>query len=148
MTDRPAHLFIYGTLLAAADHPMGRLLAANARPVGRGSIRARLYVVHEVDAQGPNSYPAAVPSPHPEDRVHGEVHAVTGDPGPLFAAFDDYEACAPGWPEPYEFLLREIDVAMADGGTLRAGCYLYTWDTSRADPVPSGRFTGTGAGVR
>ncbi len=142
------HLFIYGTLLAAADHPMGRMLAEQARLIGRGSIQARLYIVHEIDAQGPNSYPAAVPSAFADDRVYGEVHEITGPTAPLFAAFNDYEACAPGWPEPYEFMLRDIDVAMEDGTTVTAGCYLYTWDTSRADPVPSGRFTGSAAGTR
>lgn len=148
MEARPGRLFIYGTLLASAGHPLGAMLAGNARLVGRGSIRARLYIVHEEDAEGPNSFPAAVPSAYPEDRVMGEVHEFTGDAGPLLAAFDDYEACSPRWPEPHEFLLRTIDVAMEDGRTLAAGCYLYTWDTSRAEPVPSGRFEGSGVGTR
>jgi gamma-glutamylcyclotransferase (GGCT)/AIG2-like uncharacterized protein YtfP len=116
---------------------MGRMLAEQARLIGRGSIQARLYIVHEIDAQGPNSYPAAVPSAFADDRVYGEVHEITGPTAPLFAAVNDYE-----------FMLRDIDVAMEDGTTVTAGCYLYTWDTSRADPVPSGRFTGSAAGTR
>ena len=140
-------LFVYGTLLTASDHPMSALLRTGARLAGAGSIRARLYILHEIDAQGPNSYPGAVPSPHPEDHVWGEVHDVL-TPGPLFSAFDEYEACTPGWPEPYEFLLRPVDVTLEDGAVVRAGSYLYTWDTSRAEPVPSGRFAGNGAGTR
>ena len=140
-------LFVYGTLLTASDHPMSALLRTGARLAGAGSIRARLYIIREIDAQGPNSYPGAVPSPHPEDHVWGEVHDVL-TPGPLFSAFDEYEACTPGWPEPYEFLLRPVDVTLEDGAVVRAGSYLYTWDTSRAEPVPSGRFAGQGAGTR
>ena len=140
-------LFVYGTLLTASGHPLSELLRTGARLVGAGSIQARLYIISEVDEQGPNSYPGAVPSAYPEDRVWGEVHEVL-TPEPLFAAFDDYEACTPGWPEPYEFLLRPVDVTLEDGGTVRAGAYLYTWDTSRAEAIPSGRFTGVAAGTR
>jgi len=148
MSARPERLFIYGTLMAAAEHPMGAMLAANARLLGRGSIRARLYIVHEEDDAGPNSYPAAIASAYAQDRVWGEVHTITGDPEPLFSAFDDYEACTPRWPTPYEFLLRPVEVALDSGETVSAGSYLYTWDLSRAVPVPGGRFTGTGAGTR
>ncbi len=140
-------LFVYGTLLTASAHPMSQLLQTSARLLGRGSIQARLYIISEIDAEGPNSYPGAVPSPHPQDRVWGEVHEVL-TPEPLFAAFDDYEACAPGWPEPYEFLLRPVDVNLEDGSAMRAGSYLYTWDTSRAELVPDGRFAGLAADAR
>lgn len=147
MIDTPKYLFVYGTLLAEAQHPMGALLRKHGHVVGRGHIQARLYIIEEVDDQGPNSYPGAVPSPVAEDLVHGMVYEVT-NPGPVFEAFDDFEACAPGWPEPYEFLLRPIDVTMKDGAILRAASYLYTWDTSRATLVASGRFEQVAPHVR
>lgn len=147
MTDAPKYLFVYGTLLAGAQHPMGALLRAHAREVGRGHIQARLYIIEEVDDQGLNSYPGAVPSAVPGDQVHGVVYEVL-NPDPVFDAFNDFEACAPGWPEPYEFLLRPVDVKMADGAFLRASSYLYTWDTSRATLVLSGRFEQVAPDVR
>ena len=143
----PPRLFVYGTLLAVAEHPMGALLRAHGRFLAHGSIRARLYLIHEEDADGPNSYPGAVPSPDPTDRVHGEVHEIH-EPAQVFPAFDQFEACAPGWPEPYEFLLRPVDVRTDAGDLIRAEAYLYTWDTSRAEPVPSGRFTWKAAATR
>lgn len=145
--ERPEYFFVYGTLLAEAGHPMSAPLSEAATEVGRGSIQARLYIIHEEEAQGPNSYPGAVPSPFPEDRVHGVLYRVHS-PEPMFSIFDDYEACAAGWPEPYEFLLRPIDVTLDNGQTLRAASYLYTWDTSRAAYVPSGRFTDTASNAR
>lgn len=74
--ERPEYFFVYGTLLAEAGHPMSAPLAEAADEVGRGSIQARIYIIHEEDAQGPNSYPGAVPSPFPEDQVHGVLYRV------------------------------------------------------------------------
>lgn len=140
MADYPSHLFVYGTLLGRAEHPMGALLAENGRLVAEGSIQARLYLVTEEDAEGINTYPGAVPSAVASDRVHGEVHEILA-PEIVFPAFDAFEACTPGWPEPYEFLLRPVDVTLRSGDVLRAASYLYTWDTSRAELIASGRFT-------
>ena len=147
MTDSPRYLFVYGTLLSEAQHPMGDLLQAHATEHADGVIQARLYLITEEDSLGTNTYPGAVPSPHSEDKVHGKVFAVY-DPEAIFPAFDEFEACAPGRPEPYEFLLRPIDVLLKNGGTLRAEAYLYTWDTSRAVHLPSGRYSEDATGVR
>ncbi|MEM8979421.1 MAG: gamma-glutamylcyclotransferase family protein [Pseudomonadota bacterium] len=134
------YLFVYGTLLTSSEHPMGTLLRQHARLSARGSIQARLYQIDDPDAPGKNTYPGALPSPNPDDRVHGEVYAVM-DPDTLYPAFDDFEACGPAWPEPHEFLLREVTVSLADGLSRKAMCYLYTWDVSSAQLIPSGRFT-------
>ena len=45
--ERPEYFFVYGTLLTEAGHPMSELLGAAATEVGRGSIQARLYIIHE-----------------------------------------------------------------------------------------------------
>ncbi|MEO1040659.1 MAG: gamma-glutamylcyclotransferase family protein [Pseudomonadota bacterium] len=147
MAEEHIHLFVYGTLLSEAQHPMGQLLERHATLIGPGSIQARLYMIEEEDAQGHNTYPGAVPSPWPEDKVFGVVYRVI-DPDPVFDAFNDFEACAPGWPEPYEFLLRPIDVALDSGEKFRAQSYLYTWDTSRATLIPSGRYDRVSPDVR
>ena len=138
---RPDHLFVYGTLMTTAGHALGQLLREKSRFVVKGSICARLYMIDEPDGSD-NRYPGALPSPDPADRVYGEVYEIL-DPDPVFDELDKFEACAPGYPEPFEFLLREIDVATEDGGSFRAGCYLYTWDVSGAERIPSGRYEGT-----
>jgi gamma-glutamylcyclotransferase (GGCT)/AIG2-like uncharacterized protein YtfP len=134
------HLFIYGTLLESAQHPMGQLLRTHGNFVARGFIRARLYIIDEVDEHGHNSFPAAVPSFEEEDRVHGEVFALRA-PEIVLPQFDDYEACSPRWPQPHEFLRRTVKVHLEDGKLVEALSYLYTYDISRARHVPGGRFT-------
>lgn len=141
MNRQPGHLFIYGTLLAVSEHPLAALLRDRAERVGTGSIRARLYMIEEEDAQGYNIFPGAVPSAYDEDRVFGEVWNIT-DPGAVYPAFDAYENCGPDWPQPNEFLLRPVDVRLDQTARdLRCRAYLYTWDVTRARHVPSGRFT-------
>ncbi|MEL7117313.1 MAG: gamma-glutamylcyclotransferase family protein, partial [Pseudomonadota bacterium] len=132
-------LFVYGTLLAVAQHPMGDLLRAKGRFVGRGSIQARLYIIDDPDAPGRNFYPGAVPSANPHERVFGEVHEVLDRD--VFEAFDRFEACAPGDTEPYEFLRRPVRVTLEVGQELWARSYLYTWDVATAEYVPRGRYT-------
>lgn len=132
-------LFVYGTLLTVADHPMGNLLRDHSVFRGRGSIRARLYMIDDPDDPGQNFYPGAQPSGDPQDRVFGELYELT-NPDAVLPSFDDYEACSPNWPEPHEFLRRKVPVTLEDGTTLPAVTYLYTWDVSSAEHIPSGRF--------
>lgn len=139
-------LFVYGTLLAVAEHPMGALLKAHGRFVAAASIQARLYIIDDPDDPGQNFYPGAVPSGDPADRVHGELHEIH-DPS-VFAAFDRFEACAPGDAEPHEFLRRPVDVTLENGQRVRARSYLYTWDTSRARLVPEGRYKEVSPDIR
>jgi len=137
MTD--VSLFVYGTLLTVADHPMGNLLRTHGALRGRGSIRARLYMIDDPDDPGQNFYPGALPSGDPQDRVYGELYNLT-DPGAVLPQFDEYEACSANWPEPHEFLRRTVPVTLEDGETVSAVTYLYTWDVSGARHIASGRF--------
>lgn len=132
-------IFVYGTLLSTAGHHLGGFLRDRARLIGRGSIQARLYVIEEVDADGVNHYPGALPSPFAEDRVYGELYELL-DPGTLLPELDRFEACSPDWPEPHEFMLRRLDARLEDGASATVWTYLYTWDVSRARAIPSGRF--------
>lgn len=141
------HLFVYGTLLTVADHPMGALLRQHATFAGRGAIRARLYIIDDPDDPRQNSYPGAVPSGDVSDLVHGELYRLT-NPESVLPQFDDYEACSPNWAEPHEFLRRRVPVSLDDGRALEAICYLYTWDVSRARHIPTGRFTEAAPDVR
>lgn len=142
-----SHLFVYGTLLTAADHPMGTRLRAETEFVGHGWVRARLYNIEDPEDLG-NRYPGAVPSGYESDRVYGELYALTGQTESLIAAFDIYEACDPSRPEPHEFMRRRVPVSMDDGTVLQAVSYFYAWDLSRATLVPSGRFNRISSGTR
>ena len=116
-------LFVYGTLTTTADHPMGALLRRHASSVG------------------------ALPSPDPDDRVHGELHHIH-NPEAVFGPLDDFEGCSPDWPEPHEYVRRTIEVILHDGTRHDAECYLYTWDVSTARPIPEGRFSDVAPDVR
>jgi len=59
------HLFVYGTLLSSAGHPMGARLGREARLIGEASIEGRLYSL--------GRYPGLVDVVDRESRVHGEV---------------------------------------------------------------------------
>jgi gamma-glutamylcyclotransferase (GGCT)/AIG2-like uncharacterized protein YtfP len=131
-------LFVYGTLLKRADHPLGALMRARSRLVGEGSIRARLYHICDPD-DAANFYPGAVPAGGEHERVHGEVYELDGA-AELFQVLDHYEACSPSWPEPHEFLRRRVPVRLARGGGAQACCYLYTWDVTTAAWIASGRY--------
>ena len=135
----PRQLFVYGTLLTSAEHPLGDLLRQHGTLIGTGSIQARLYLITEEDAEGDNTFPAALPSDYAQDRVFGELYDIS-DPERVYPDFDAYEACSEDWPEPHEFLLRLISVTLDNSQTIEAGCYLYTYDISRATPISSGRF--------
>ena len=133
-------LFVFGTLLTVSQPPLGDLLRANGHSIGAGAIKARLYEIDDPDAPGENAYPGAMPSPDDADRVYGEVYALT-DPKTVLDAFDIYEACSPDHAEPHEFALRRVPVTMENGTTRWAVSYLYTWDVSTAQHIPSGRWT-------
>lgn len=110
-TTLPNRLFVYGTLMTTAAHPMGLLLHNNGHRIGNGTIRARLYIIDDPDEPGLNFYPGALPSGSAHDKVHGELYELTA-PELVLEQFDDYEACSARWPEPYEFLRRTVDVSM------------------------------------
>ncbi len=141
-------LFVYGTLLTLADHPLGASMREHCRRLGPGSIQARLYIIDDPDEPGINSYPGAVPSGDADDSVHGEVYRVTGNAAELFMILDRYEACSPDRPQPHEFQRRSMPVRIVGGEPVEATVYLYTWDVSRARHVPSGRYDGHLGNVR
>lgn len=137
MSDCPP-LFVYGTLLTVADHPMGHRLRAQSAFLGHGWIRACLYRIEDPANPG-QGYPGAVASGFDRDRVHGELYRLH-DPQPLLEALDLYEACDPARPEPHEYLRRRVPVTLESGDVMLAICYLYGWDVSRATRVPSGQY--------
>jgi gamma-glutamylcyclotransferase (GGCT)/AIG2-like uncharacterized protein YtfP len=124
-------LFVYGTLMHGFDHPMARLLSANADFLGNATCRGRLYLVKH--------YPGLLLSDDASDIVRGELFRLRA-PGELLAEFDMYEACGEGFLEPTEYLRRLIEVRLADGATDEAWTYVYNWPVTGLPRIESGSF--------
>ena len=124
-------LFVYGTLMRGFDHPMARLLSANATFVGEASCRGRLYLVKH--------YPGLLLSDDAADNVHGELFALR-EPEAMLREFDMYEACGEGFAEPTEYVRRMLSVTLADGNAREAWTYVYNWPIDGLPLIASGRF--------
>jgi gamma-glutamylcyclotransferase (GGCT)/AIG2-like uncharacterized protein YtfP len=127
----PDYLFVYGTLLRRARHPMAAMLAARADFIGEGRYRGRLYRVAH--------YPGVVPSDAADDVVFGDVYALR-HPARLWPRLDAYEGCGPQAPRPPQYRRTLQTIAIADGQTLDAFVYLYNRPMARLRRIRSGRF--------
>jgi gamma-glutamylcyclotransferase (GGCT)/AIG2-like uncharacterized protein YtfP len=124
-------LFVYGTLMRGYDHPMSRLLSANAAFEGEVSCRGRLHLIRH--------YPGLVLSDDAADVVHGELYRLR-EPDALLREFDMYEACGEGFAEPTEYVRRVLPVTRTGGSAVEAWTYLYNWPVSHLPRIESGRF--------
>jgi len=124
-------LFVYGTLMRGFDHPMARLLSANADFIGRATCRGRLYLVKH--------YPGLVLSDDPADLVFGELYRLR-ERDAMLREFDMYEACGEGFAQPTEYLRQMLQVALDDGAVSEVWTYLYNWPVTNLPRIASGRF--------
>ena len=124
-------LFVYGTLMRGFDHPMARLLSANADFVGEAKCRGRLYLVKH--------YPGLVLSDDPADIVFGELYRLR-ERDAMLREFDMYEACGEGFAQPTEYLREMLQVALDDGAVSEAWTYVYNWPLTQLPRIASGRF--------
>ncbi len=136
-------LFVYGTLMRGFDHPMARLLSANAEFLGAARCTGRLYLIKH--------YPGLVPSDDPDDVVFGELYLLR-EREVLLRELDMYEACGEGFKQPTEDLRQMLKVALADGTTrevrtgawtearIEAWTYIYNWPVDHLPRIASGRF--------
>jgi gamma-glutamylcyclotransferase (GGCT)/AIG2-like uncharacterized protein YtfP len=124
-------LFVYGTLMRGFDHPMARLLSANADFLGEATCRGRLYLVRH--------YPGLVLSDDPADVVHGELFRLRPR-DELLREFDMYEACGEGFKPPTEYVRDMLQVTLADGSASAAWTYIYNWPVAKLPRIASGRF--------
>ena len=130
------HLFVYGSLMSSAGHPMGERLRREARLVGEATIQGRLYRI--------SWYPGAVASGDAGERVHGEVYALE-DPGRALAWLDAYEGIEPGNRDENEYERAEQPARLASGEEIAAWVYLYRKGVAGLSAVPRGRWL---AGLR
>lgn len=125
------HLFVYGTLLSAAGHPMGARLRREASLVDVAQTRGRLYRIAH--------YPGLVDSLVEEDVVHGEVYRLNS-PAISLKWLDAYEGIRPGKGRGSEYERVERPVHLASNRTLTAWVYLYCRDVTPSALVPDGRW--------
>ena len=141
-----AHLFVYGTLMAAADaRAMGRSQRARLQgesiSLGPASVPGQLYDL--------GRYPGLVDDDGAPTRVHGEVVLLRDAPSSL-AWLDAYEGIAGaigadregdgGAPDEYRRVERLV--TLADGRTCSAWLYRFVLDPAGRQPILGGRWTG------
>ena len=130
-SDAPQHLFVYGTLLRAYDHPMARLLAEHADSVGEATCCGRLYQIRH--------YPGLIASTDPDDRVFGELFRLRETEG-LLAKLDEYEGCGPDAPQPTLYVRVARPITLPDRTEVAAWVYLYNRPVQGLQRIASGRF--------
>jgi gamma-glutamylcyclotransferase (GGCT)/AIG2-like uncharacterized protein YtfP len=131
------NLFVYGSLLARAGHPMGKRLAREARRLGEACLAGRLYRI--------SWYPGLVEETSGE-RVHGEVYALD-DPVRTLRWLDAYEGVAEGGAQGGDYARAERMARMAHAGEVRVWVYLYRGDITGLTVVPGGRWLPAATGA-
>jgi gamma-glutamylcyclotransferase (GGCT)/AIG2-like uncharacterized protein YtfP len=132
-----SHLFVYGTLLSTAGHPMGVRLQRQARLVGEASIGGRLYSL--------GRYPGLVETADAGARVHGEIYALA-NPAAALKWLDAYEGIVPGDHDENDYVRTERAVRLPSGEEIAAWVYLYRKDVCRFPAIPDGRWRPAGRG--
>jgi gamma-glutamylcyclotransferase (GGCT)/AIG2-like uncharacterized protein YtfP len=128
-----AHLFVYGTLLSAAGHPMGDRLRRESRLVGVASIEGKLFNL--------GRYPGLVEAPGAGTRVHGEVYALSA-PATSLEWLDAYEGIVPDRPDRNDYARVERLAQLASGEALTTWVYVYLKPVPAVGLIPDGRWTG------
>lgn len=126
-----SYLFVYGTLLSGAGHPMGARLRRQARLMGAATIPGRLYSL--------GRYPGLVEAADAEERVHGELYALD-DPANALKWLDAYEGIVPGKHDQNQYVRTERPVRLGSGEEVAAWVYLYRKDVRRFPPILGGRW--------
>ena len=125
------YIFVYGTLRKETGSDMYRFLTEHADFVAKAVWQGILY---EVDY-----YPGAVRSNNATDLVKGEVYALH-EPETVLTQLDKYEECGSGFPEPAEYIRRQMEVILTDGSKCLAWVYIYNWSTENLKRIESGDF--------
>ncbi|HXF53926.1 MAG TPA: gamma-glutamylcyclotransferase family protein [Hyphomicrobiaceae bacterium] len=135
----PEYLFVYGTLMSTAAHPMGARLAKEAVNLGPATIAGRLYDF--------GKWPGLRDCHDTRSIVHGEVYALN-DATRSLDWLDAYEGIHPAAPTLTEYVRARRTVQLCDGRELTAWVYLYQWDVRAGRPLPEGRWRPAPTAVR
>ena len=128
---RTEYLFVYGALRRDAGHPMHRLLARHAVPLGKATWQGSLYRI--------GWYPGAIASESRDDLVHGEMYRLLR-PRLVLPPLDRFENCHPDTPSPTEFERRRHTVRLPNGSTLSAWIYVYNRPVAKRMRIAGGDF--------
>ena len=125
------NLFVYGTLLSTAGHPMGARLRHQARLIGEASIQGRLYDL--------GRYPALVASAGAPGKVHGEVYALD-NPATALKWLDAYEGIVPGDGDQNDYQRVERLAQLVSGEEIAVWVYVYRKSVAPSSLIPGGRW--------
>ena len=124
-------IFVYGTLLSGAGHAMHAVLARDAALVGEGFYNGRLYRVA--------TYPGAIPSTDPADRVFGEVYRLR-NVAEVLSRLDEYEGCGPTAVAPTQYVRQTEPITLTDATIIQAWIYIYNRPIHGLERIHSGFF--------
>lgn len=127
------YLFAYGTLLIGTpEQTFNQLLRKSLRIDTRACIQARLYEL--------GSYPGAVPSPSPQDRVYGYL-LVLRQPDRILPLLDAYEGHDPCRLHESEFVRVKTRITpIAHRAPQPVWVYYYNRPLGRAPRIRSGDY--------
>jgi gamma-glutamylcyclotransferase (GGCT)/AIG2-like uncharacterized protein YtfP len=121
--NKEPHLFVYGSLRKALNHPLHPLLERHANFVGAGIFRGKLYDL--------GRYPGAIPSKANTDRVVGEVYRFAGSEEVL-KVLDNYEG--------HRFRRKRVTISLENNETISCWIYLYARPVRRRALISSGDY--------
>lgn len=124
-------IFVYGTLRKETATSMYRVLARYCEYFSEGYIQGRLY---EID-----SYPGVIESDNPNERVKGELYRLN-DCKHVLSQLDEYEECSDAYPQPHEYVRKQVLVSLEGGGSVMAWVYIYNKDVSSHQLIESGDY--------
>jgi gamma-glutamylcyclotransferase (GGCT)/AIG2-like uncharacterized protein YtfP len=125
-------LFVYGTLMGGAGHPIAARLGRESRMIGPASAGGRLYDL--------GTYPGAIASSAPGNRIYG-LAVKLARPAQTLAWLDVYEGAIEPDPEQRLFERVMTQVKLAAGREIDAWMYSYRQSSSKARLLPGGRWS-------
>lgn len=123
------YLFVYGTLRRDPDDQTQHPFLDDCEYIGPAFIYGNLY---EID-----NYPGAVTGR--TAQIKGELYLLRA-PEHTLSVLDIYEECATHFPQPHEYIRRQVLVDLPDGQSVSAWTYLYNRPTTGLQRILSGDY--------
>lgn len=124
-----SNMFVYGTLMLASGHPMGKRLSSEADFIGPASVQGLLYDL--------GKWPGLVLSDNPKEQVKGEIWALRCQSS--FYWLDEYEGLYRNVPET-EYARVPWHAFLNGRSKIPVSLYLYRWSTAGAPLIASGSW--------
>ncbi|MCX4188248.1 gamma-glutamylcyclotransferase family protein [Methylophaga sp. OBS4] len=131
LSSTQTYLFVYGTLAQPSSHPMHALLKANSVFIAPAYMLGRLYEIR--------GYPGVVESEQQHEKVKGELYQLHRADW-LLAKLDNYEECSAAFPQPHEYLRKQVEVFVSNTCSTQAWAYIYNHSTKHRKRIHSGDY--------